>query len=104
MADPAVLLGAAVLAAASAALGLMLRAHPALALVGAMVWSAALAAGLEAVGNGAQGRNASVVVAAAGIAVGIEAARRAREERPREAAPAPAQPALQPSGRHATVS
>ena len=53
--EPAALLGVAVLAAASVVLGFMLRAHPALALIGAMIWSAALAAGLEAVGNGAQG-------------------------------------------------
>ena len=34
-----------VLAAATVLLGLLLRAHPALALIGAMIWSAALAAG-----------------------------------------------------------
>jgi hypothetical protein len=88
----------AVLAAATAALGFLLRAHPALALIGAMIWSAALAAGLEAVGNGAQGRNASVVVAAAGIAVAIEAARRQRMLHPRPQPLASAQPALHGGG------
>ena len=98
MLEPAALLGVAVLAAATVVLGLLLRAHPALALIGAMIWSAALAAGLEAVGNGAQGRNASVVVAAAGVAVAIEAARRQREERPRPQPLASAQPALHGGG------
>ncbi len=98
MLEPAALLGVAVLAAATVVLGLLLRAHPALALIGAMIWSAALAAGLEAVGNGAQGRNASVVVAAAGIAVAIEAARRQREERPRSQPLASTQPALHGGG------
>jgi hypothetical protein len=79
-------------------LGLLLRAHPALALIGAMIWSAALAAGLEAVGNGAQGRNASVVVGAAALAVAIEAARRRHEQGPPARVPAPAQPALHARG------
>jgi tRNA A-37 threonylcarbamoyl transferase component Bud32 len=96
--EPAALLGVAVLAAATVVLGLLLRAHPALALIGAMIWSAALAAGLEAVGNGAQGGNASVVVAAAAIAVGVEAARRQREPRARSQPLASAQPALHGGG------
>ena len=95
---PAALLGVAVLAGATVVLGLLLRAHPALALIGAMIWSAGLAAALEAVGNGAQGRNASVVVAAAGIAVAIEAARRQRTHEPRPQPLASAQPALHSGG------
>jgi hypothetical protein len=96
--EPAALLGAAVLALAAAVLGLLLRAHPALALVGAMIWSAALAAGLEAVGNGAQGRSASLAVLAAAIAVAVEAARRQREHGERPQPLASAQPALHGGG------
>jgi eukaryotic-like serine/threonine-protein kinase len=96
--EPAALLGVAVLAAAAAMLGLLLRAHPALALIGAMIWSAALAAGLEAVGNGAQGRNASLAVLAAAIAVAVEAARRQREHPARPQPLASAQPALHGGG------
>ncbi len=99
--EPTALLGVVVLAAATVVLGLMLRAHPALALIGAMIWSAGLAAGLEVVGNGAQGGNASVVVAAAGLAVAIEAARRHHELRALEPRPQPlasAQPALHGGG------
>ena len=96
--EPAALLGVGVLAAATVVLGLLLRAHPALALIGAMIWSAALAAGLEAVGNGAQGRNASIVVGAAALAVAIEAARRQREHKPRSQPLASAQPALHGQG------
>ena len=96
--EPTALLGIGVLAAATVLLGLLLRAHPALALIGAMIWSAALAAGLEAVGNGAQGRNASIVVGAAALAVAIEAARRRREDKPRSPALASAQPALHGGG------
>ena len=96
--EPAALLGVAVLAAATTLLGFLLRAHPALALIGAMIWSAALAVGLEAVGNGTQGRNASVVVAAAAAAVAIEAARRQREHGPRPQPLASAQPALHGGG------
>jgi eukaryotic-like serine/threonine-protein kinase len=99
--EPTALLGVAVLAAGSVVLGFMLRAHPALALIGAMIWSAALAAGLETVGNGAQGRNATLAVAAAGIAVAVEAARRQRERRSNQPRPQPlasAQPALHGGG------
>jgi eukaryotic-like serine/threonine-protein kinase len=96
--EPTALLGVAVLAAAALVLGMLLRAHPAIALIGAMVWSAALAAGLDAVGNGAQGRNASIAVVAAAIAVGVEAARRQREHDPRPKPLASAQPALHGGG------
>jgi hypothetical protein len=96
--EPASLLGVAVLAAAAVVLGLLLRAHPALALIGAMIWSAALAAGLEAVGNGAQGRNASIVVGAAALAVAVEAARRRHQDAPPRQRLASAQPALHGGG------
>jgi hypothetical protein len=98
MIEPAALLGVAVLAAATVVLGFLLRAHPALALIAAMIWSAGLAVALEAVGNGAQGRNATVVVAAAGVAVAIEAARRQRDAHPRPQPLASAQPALHAGG------
>ena len=98
MVEPAALLGVAVLAAATVVLGFLLRAHPALALIAAMIWSAGLALGLEAVGNGAQGRNASVVVLAAALAVGIEAARHHRDTSPRPQPLASAQPALHGGG------
>jgi tRNA A-37 threonylcarbamoyl transferase component Bud32 len=96
--EPAALLGVAVIAAATALLGWLLRAHPALGLIAAMLWAAALAAGLEAVGNGAQGRNATVVVGAAALAVAIEAARRHREQAPRQQPLTSAQPALHGGG------
>jgi hypothetical protein len=50
------------------------------------------------VGNGAQGRNASIVVGAAALAVAIEAARRQREHKPRSQPLASAQPALHGQG------
>lgn len=85
------LAGMALLAAAAAALGLVLRAHPALALVGAMVWAALVGYGLTTIGNGAQGRAASLAVLTAGLAVGFEAWRRSRAAAPpRPAGPAPA--------------
>jgi eukaryotic-like serine/threonine-protein kinase len=92
------LAGMALLAAAAAVLGLVLRAHPAVALVGAMLWAAGLAYGLAAIGNGAQGESASLAVLAAGLAVACEAWRRAREAPHAEAAPATAQPVLDAHG------
>jgi hypothetical protein len=53
LADPASLLGAGVFGVAAVAMGWILRArHVALALLGAMLWAAALAGALEVVGNG----------------------------------------------------
>lgn len=69
LADPAALLGIGVLALAALALGTVLRAHPALALVAAVVWAAGVAAGLAATGNGAQGKGAALAVLAVGVAV-----------------------------------
>ena len=100
LADPVALLGVAVLALAAVALGVVLRPHPAVALVGAMLWAAGMAAALSALGNGAQGRSAAMAVLAGGLAVAVEARRRSREQRlPGAPVPAPeplasARPAL----------
>ena len=67
------LLGAGVFALAAAVLGWVLAArHASIALLGAMVWAAAVDAGLSAVGNGALGGRPLGVVGAAVAAVGIE--------------------------------
>lgn len=92
------LAGVVLLAAASVLLGFVLRAHPAIALVGSMLWAAGLASGLAAVGNGAQARNASLAVLAAGAAVAYEAWRRSREAPAAPVAAPSAQPALDGGG------
>lgn len=92
------LIGVAVLAAAAAVLGLILRAHPAIALVGAMLWAAGVAYGLASLGNGALEGGASLSVLAGGLAVAYEAWRRSRELPAAERPPAPAQPALDRGG------
>ena len=62
-----------VFALAAAVLGWVLAArHASIALLGAMVWAAAVDAGLSAVGNGALGGRPLGVVGAAVAAVGIE--------------------------------
>jgi eukaryotic-like serine/threonine-protein kinase len=67
------LLGATVFALAAATLGWVLRArHASIALLGAMLWAAAVDAALSLVGNGALGGRPVGVVAAAALAVGIE--------------------------------
>ena len=67
------LLGAGVFALAAAVLGWVLAArHASIALLGAMVWAAAVDTGLSAVGNGALGGRPLGVVGAAVAAVGIE--------------------------------
>ncbi len=94
LAEPQVLVAILSLGAAAALLGWILRAHPALALVGAMIWSAALGAALTAIGNGAQGRSAGLLVLAAGLAVAVSAGF-TRPSRPAAPKPlVPAQPAL----------
>jgi hypothetical protein len=71
--EPASLLGAGVLALAAVALGWVLGArHASIALLGAMVWAAAVDAGLSTVGNGALGGRPLGVVGAAAVAVGVE--------------------------------
>ncbi len=67
------LLGMAVFAVASVALGWLLRAgHVSVALLAAMLWAAAVVAALGAVGNGALAEAPAAVLAAAGAAVAIE--------------------------------
>jgi eukaryotic-like serine/threonine-protein kinase len=67
------LLGAGVFALAAAVLGWVLAArHASIALLGAMVWAAAVDTALSAVGNGALGGRPLGVVGAAVAAVGIE--------------------------------
>jgi len=85
--SPEALLGAGIFAAASAALGLILRAgHIAVALLGAVIWAAALDGALRVVGDGGLAGVPVVAVAAAAIAVIMEF--RLRGARPR-ARPAP---------------
>ncbi len=73
------LLGAAVFAAAAAALGWILGArHASLALLGAMLWAAGVVTALGAVGNGALGDAPLGVVCAAAAAVAVEFALRGR--------------------------
>jgi tRNA A-37 threonylcarbamoyl transferase component Bud32 len=79
---PQALAGAALFAAAATALGLILRLHPALALVAAMIWAGGLAAALAALGNGALGEQTLAAVVAAAGAVAWEARRRGREDGP----------------------
>jgi eukaryotic-like serine/threonine-protein kinase len=67
------LLGAGVFALAAVSLGWVLGArHASIALLGAMLWAAAVDAGLSVIGNGALGGRPLGVVAAAALAVGIE--------------------------------
>jgi hypothetical protein len=73
------LLGALVFAAAAVVLGWILEArHAALALLGAMLWSAGLVAALKLVGSGALGDAPLAVLLAAAAAVAAEFALRAR--------------------------
>lgn len=67
------LLGAAIFACAAVALGWLLSArHPAIALLGAMLWAAATAGALATVGNGSLASNPIALVAAAAAAVALE--------------------------------
>jgi len=92
--EPAAVLGMLTLGVAATVLGWVLRAHPALALVGAMMWSAGLGSALTALGNGAQGRQAGLLVLAAGLAVAIRASTTRPAPPPPPQPLAPAQPAL----------
>ncbi len=84
--DPQALLGAAVFALASALLGLVLRApHIALALVGALVWSAGLEACLRVVADGSlSGRPALLALGAVAVVI-ADFRRRAPRPAPRMA-------------------
>jgi hypothetical protein len=67
------LLGAGIFVLAAVSLGWVLGArHASIALLGAMLWAAAVDAGLAVIGNGALGGRPLGVVAAAALAVGIE--------------------------------
>ena len=67
------LLGAGVFALAAASLGWVLGArHASIALLGAMLWAAAVDGGLSVIGNGALGGKPLGVVTAAAFAVGVE--------------------------------
>ncbi len=71
--DPGALLGALLFALAAVALGWVLSArHVAIALLGALLWAAALEAALELVAGGALAGRPALVVATAAVAVAIE--------------------------------
>jgi len=96
--DPSALGGIAVLAAGAILLGAILRAHPALALVGTVMWAAALAAGLAYVGDGAQSASAAIAIVVVALAVAARAGAHRRGEDERTPALASAQPALHTGG------
>ena len=92
--DPSAAGGIAVLAAAAVLLGIVLRAHPALALVGTVVWAAALAAALAYVGDGAQSASAAIAIVIVALAVAARAGAHHGDEPTPARALASAQPAL----------
>ena len=93
-ADLSALGGIALFGAAALALGLVLRLHPAFALVGTVIWAAALAAGLAYVGDGTQSASAAIAMVVVALAVTARAGAQHRE-RPAPRQPlASAQPAL----------
>ena len=92
--DPSALGGIVICAVAAVILGMILRAHPALALVGTVIWAAALAAGLGYVGDEAQSASAAIAIVVVALAVAARAAVNRREEPARPPALASAQPAL----------
>jgi len=96
--DASALGGIAVLAVAAALLGLILRAHPALALVGTVLWAAALAAGLAYVGDGAQSASAAIAIVIVALAVAARAGANHQRDPERAPALASSQPALHGGG------
>jgi hypothetical protein len=67
------MLGALAFALAAVALGWVLSArHAPIALLGAMLWAAAVEAVLRTLGDGALGRQPAIVVAAAAVAAAVE--------------------------------
>jgi eukaryotic-like serine/threonine-protein kinase len=97
--SPEALLGAALFAGASLALGVILRAgHIALALLGALLWAACLDAALRVVGDGGLAGVPVVAVAAGAIAVIMEFRRRGSRPLARQA---PIPPAIDGSGQPA---
>ena len=95
--DPSALGGMVLLAVAAVMLGVILRAHPALALVGTIIWAAGLAGGLAYVGDGAQSASAAIAIVVVALVV---AARAGTNRTDPEHAPAlaSAQPALHGGG------
>ena len=95
--SPEALLGAAIFAGASLALGVILRArHIAVALLGAVLWAAGVDAALRVVGDGALAGVPVVAVAAAAIAVIMEFRRRGARPAVRRA-PIPTTPGTAPA-------
>jgi hypothetical protein len=92
--DPSALGGIAVLAVAAVLLGMVLRAHPALALVGTVIWAAAVAAALAYVGDGAQSASAAIAIVVVALVVAARAGTNRRDEPARPPALASAEPAL----------
>jgi hypothetical protein len=92
--DPSALGGMALLALAAVLLGVILRLHPALALVGTVIWAAGLAAGLAYVGDGAQSASAAIAIVVVALAVVARAGTNRRDEPSRPPALASAKPAL----------
>jgi hypothetical protein len=93
--SPEALLGAGIFAAASVALGMILRArHVAVALLGALLWAAGMDAALRVVGDGDLAGVPVVAVAAATIAVIMEFRRRGARPALRRAPVPKAHPAM----------
>ena len=92
--NPSALLGLGVLGAAAVILGLVLRLHPALALVGTIMWAGALAAGLAYVGDGSQSASAAIAIVIVAVAVAARAGASAQANRGRPRSLPSAQPAL----------
>ena len=96
--DPSAIGGIALLGLAAVALGVVLRAHPAVALVGTILWAATLAAGLAYVGDGAQSAGAAIAILIVALAVAARAGAANRGESERGRALASNQPALHGGG------
>ena len=86
--------GLGLLALATLLLGLIVRFHPAVALVGGIVWAGALAAGLAYVGNGSQSAGSAIAVVIVALVMIARAGSPRDAERGRAASLASAQPAL----------
>jgi hypothetical protein len=96
---PEVLLGGLVFAMAAVTLGVILRAgHVALALLGALLWSAGLEAGLRLVAGGGGLTDRPLLIAAAALVAVIVEFRRRPSQPPARQAPIPARAAIQGGG------
>ncbi|MEJ7875816.1 MAG: serine/threonine-protein kinase [Solirubrobacterales bacterium] len=96
--DLSALGGLGLLAAAAVLLGVILRAQAALALVGTILWAAALATGLAYVGDGSQSASAAVAVVIVSLAVVARTGARHHGKPVRPRPLASAQPALHGGG------